>query len=793
MATSWKEVTQKPEYQSLSPEDQERARNQYFQTVVMPQVSNQNDLPEVRRQFDASTSPMATPFGQSVQRETAQMASEDAQAPSLASQFGRAALRTGKALSEGAAETVDLLAAPIRAGINAIAPQGYQAGTLADVSNQAYDKLANYTAQNLSAQNAPERYADTISRGLGSTIGGIGVGGALARSTVPTVSALGNILASSPGMQAASATTGSASSQLANESGASPLVQNIAGVVGGLVPSIPAAGQAGVQALLRGGEAGRQRVAQNIADFANAGSTPTVGQATQTPIARGFESLLAKTPGASGVMEGAAQRQADQVSQGLSNLSENLSPGADSGTAGRAIIRGIGGDNGFISRFKNQSGQLYDRLDQFIPSDTRVSIENTQRILPELNALIQGAPNTSKLFQNAKILGIEGGLRSDIGGIESAMTRPDVQSAMRQRAAQVDAQNQQIVASNRAGQDAVDRYNASQASLSGSMGQSQPQVFTPQPLIDRNQAMNDVASSMVDNRLPYEAVKKLRTLVGDQLSDFSLTSDVPRSKWKALYASLSSDLKDAASQQGDDAVQAWQRANNYYNAGSNRIDVLSRVVDKNGGPEAVFNAAMSGTKDGASTLRSVMQSLDPDQQKTLSAAVINRLGKATPGQQNAAGDQFSMGTFLTNWNNLSDKARSTLFDRYGPQFSKDMDSIANVASNVREGSKYLANPSGSATTGAHIGTTGALIMSLLTGNFGTAGAIGGGMALGNLSGRLMTNPTFVRFLAKQTQIPSQGFVPALVSLRGTAEQKKDPDLKEAADLMANSINQTQNP
>ncbi len=73
------------------------------------------------------------------------------------------------------------------------------------------------------------------------------------------------------------------------------------------------------------------------------------------------------------------------------------------------------------------------------------------------------------------------------------------------------------------------------------------------------------------------------------------------------------------------------------------------MVEKNGGPEKVFQAAMSGTKDGATTLRAVMRSLPEDGQKAVSAAVIKRMGLANPGAQNAAGDAFSPNTFLTNW------------------------------------------------------------------------------------------------------------------------------------------------
>ena len=58
--------------------------------------------------------------------------------------------------------------------------------------------------------------------------------------------------------------------------------------------------------------------------------------------------------------------------------------------------------------------------------------------------------------------------------------------------------------------------------------------------------MRQVSESMANGKLPYEAVKKLRTLVGAELENPSIVSDVPRSKWKAVYAALSDDLKNAA-------------------------------------------------------------------------------------------------------------------------------------------------------------------------------------------------------------------------------------------------------
>lgn len=42
-------------------------------------------------------------------------------------------IRTGKAVGEGLTGTMDLLATPFRAGWNAIAPDGYKAGTATDL------------------------------------------------------------------------------------------------------------------------------------------------------------------------------------------------------------------------------------------------------------------------------------------------------------------------------------------------------------------------------------------------------------------------------------------------------------------------------------------------------------------------------------------------------------------------------------------------------------------------------------------------------------------------------------
>ena len=150
-----------------------------------------------------------------------------------------------------------------------------------------------------------------------------------------------------------------------------------------------------------------------------------------------------------------------------------------------------------------------------------------------------------------------------------------------------------------------------------------------------------------------------------------------------------------------------------------------------------------------------------------------------------------MSTFLTNWNKLSPQAKSTMFDRFGKGFRSDMDAVARLASNVRQGSRVFANPSGSASTGAQLGTVGGFIMAALSGNAGTASAIAGAAGTANVMARLLTSPRAVKFLAQTSSVPLQGLVPVMASLHASAEKSSDQGLRDLDQALQQAINQQQ--
>lgn len=193
-----------------------------------------------------------------------------------------------------------------------------------------------------------------------------------------------------------------------------------------------------------------------------------------------------------------------------------------------------------------------------------------------------------------------------------------------------------------------------------------------------------------------------------------------------------------------------------------------------------------------------MQALPEDQKKMVTSAFIQRMGRAVPGQQDSENSVFSMNTFLTNYANTSPEARKVLFGSYGPEFQKNMETIAKATSRIREGSKVFANPSGSggrlALVGQVAGTASTAGTLAATGNPGwafisVAGSLGNAAA-SNVLARFMTTPKYVNWLARTTEKPNGELLSQLQVLRGIAERSKDPEVLNLADEIANGAETT---
>jgi hypothetical protein len=156
------------------------------------------------------------------------------------------------------------------------------------------------------------------------------------------------------------------------------------------------------------------------------------------------------------------------------------------------------------------------------------------------------------------------------------------------------------------------------------------------------------------------------------------------------------------------------------------------------------------------------------------------MGRASPGQQNADGNAFSIERWLTNWNNLDPKAKAVLFQRDGfpSDFRDNLDKVASVASNIRSGSKVFANPSGTSGSTAAIGLSAGAgstaLSALLSGHpMGAMATATGAAAIpvtSNLLAKWMTNPDTVRMLAQMANQPVSRLPAALSALSQATAQ-----------------------
>jgi len=288
-----------------------------------------------------------------------------------------------------------------------------------------------------------------------------------------------------------------------------------------------------------------------------------------------------------------------------------------------------------------------------------------------------------------------------------------------------------------------------------------PQTFGPmlQPVIDRAMRVVSDAQSGFGG-VPFDALRSMRTAVGKELDRPDISGLTQTPALARLYDALRKDVVSAADQSGDIASRAIRLHDRYvrFNREVN-LPALQKIVDQGLDVDAA-NMALSGTKDGIGRLQLLRRNFKPDEWDTVSASIWQQLGNAKAGVREGAevgadSYQFSPATFLTNWNNLSDSAKTVLFsgERYR-NIIPAMNDMVKLATGVRETGKMVNT---SNTAGAQMVTSallggGGLIGGGISGDvptalLGGAAALSGLVLTSNTAARLLESPRFIRWVS----------------------------------------------
>ena len=303
-------------------------------------------------------------------------------------------------------------------------------------------------------------------------------------------------------------------------------------------------------------------------------------------------------------------------------------------------------------------------------------------------------------------------------------------------------------------------------------------------------------------QLPYNAVKQIRSKIGNKLADFPLVSDVDKGSLKLVYKAISDDLLSFTKSQGSKAANTYNRANNYYRSGLDRIENYLEPIQRVADPDKLTSILLSSSKEGATRINAIKKSLTDEQYKFFLSSVVDRLGKIRPSMgmaTEASGEvvtgigQFSSETFLTNWNSLNKIAKDVLFSGKGlANIRSDLNTIAKVSSIIRESGKTFKNPSGSADR--LIGQTMLLggAASVAMGNpkiLVTLPLIIGGA---NISSKLLTNAKFINWVARGVDIADAKGIDGVIQHIGRLGTVMANADSESRHFINNYLNMTQN-
>lgn len=272
-----------------------------------------------------------------------------------------------------------------------------------------------------------------------------------------------------------------------------------------------------------------------------------------------------------------------------------------------------------------------------------------------------------------------------------------------------------------------------------------------QSLFDK--VLKDAAKN--DGRIPLKALRALRSELGANAKS-PLTApikDVASGKASALYGAITNDIKTAVKNKSPELSRQFDEMMEFEaSLFQNEFPLLEKII-KSGYDSKAYKAALSTAKDGGEQLKLLRKSLTPEEWDIVAGSVFDKLGKATAGKQNITGDQFSVGTFLTEWNKLAPEAKDVLF-RSGTKKStrEDLDNFLTVIGSLKD-VEAVANYSG---TGMVNNFRQAMFAPLVGGAAGgiegAAAATIGQVALPFGMARLITNPRFVRWLANGSKI-----------------------------------------
>lgn len=289
--------------------------------------------------------------------------------------------------------------------------------------------------------------------------------------------------------------------------------------------------------------------------------------------------------------------------------------------------------------------------------------------------------------------------------------------------------------------------------------------------------------SALENGISVTGLRQARTMLGGLAQSDALRGTNANRIFREVLNAASQDIQAGLAAQGKGgAARMLRTADKFWAERVEHIDsVLEPIIGKGKSGEDILRAVegmAQGNRGGITRLSRLLSSLPADEAGHVRATLIDRLGRAT--KDNGETDAFSAARFVTQWGQMSPKAKAVLFGNSATR--QGLDDLAKVAGQMKAADRYR-----------NFSNTGGAVV-----NVGSAAAAGAGIASGQVlpviaaaalnyaTGRLLASPAFTRALvriARTRANPQQAL--GMLSRVGTNDPAVRGELQSLIQRVAN--------
>jgi len=327
-------------------------------------------------------------------------------------------------------------------------------------------------------------------------------------------------------------------------------------------------------------------------------------------------------------------------------------------------------------------------------------------------------------------------------GIESMID--DLYTSMGGRTSSIDAGRRVI----ESGQDFISKFRSQSDGMydavdnfidpndfivpSNLQGAAQEMMFSSDlgKLFQKDLAGDIVSTIDSEGPIPYSELAKIRSSLGEIIGSKAQVGpgDIGLGQAKKLYEAITLDMQEMAKRQGDEAIAAWQAANDFYRVGSKTIDeVIYPTMTARGGKEwlppedvqkRMARLAASDPDGLAKTQTSGV--LSQDDMGRVGAGILDDLGQGTPGSAAVIEDRLSPARIpaQTSSKVIHEESKDVLFNMTSREILEDLRVLGGAVKETDE----LVNRSGTGNMNVISGALSAAGTAIATQDPATIGA-----------------------------------------------------------------------